>query len=43
MCASSSDDLYAFDEGLSGVYSEESVYDIEEFYLDFHLESTNVY
>lgn len=39
MCASSSDDLYAFDEGLSGVDSEESVYDTEEFYLDFDLES----
>ncbi|PFX20780.1 hypothetical protein AWC38_SpisGene14752 [Stylophora pistillata] len=39
MCASSSDDLYAFDEGLSGVDSQESVYDTEEFYLDFDFES----
>lgn len=36
MCASSSD------EGLSGVDSEESVYDTEEFYLDFDLESTQM-
>ena len=42
MCASSSNDLYAFDEGLSGVDSEESVYDTEEFYLDFDLESTQM-
>lgn len=42
MCASSSDDLYAFDEGLRGVDSEESLYDTEEFYLDFDLESTQM-
>lgn len=42
MCATSSDDLDAFDEGLSGVDSEESVYDTEECYLDFDLESTQM-
>ena len=42
MCASSSDDLYVFDEGLSGVDSKESVYDTEEFFLDFDLESTQM-
>lgn len=42
MCASSSDDHYAFDEGLSGLDSEGSVYDAEEFYLDFDLESTQM-
>lgn len=42
MCASSSDDLYAFDEGLSGVDSEECVYDTAEFYLHFDLESTQM-
>lgn len=36
MCASSSDDLDAFDEGLSGVDSEESVYDTEECYQNLH-------
>lgn len=37
-----SDDLYVFDESLSGVDSKESVYDTEEFYLDFDLESTQM-
>lgn len=39
MCASSSHDLYAVDEGFSGV---DSVYDKEEFCLDFDLESTEM-
>ena len=39
LCASSSDDLYVVDEGFSGV---DSIYDTEEFCLDFHLESTEM-
>ena len=39
MCASSSDDLYAVDEGFSGV---DSVYVTDEFSLDFDLESTEM-
>lgn len=38
MCVFLSDDFDVFDEGFSGVDSEESVYDIEECYFDFDLE-----